>query len=152
MKLKNAPSDRAVRRSTRVETTVAIELAASCRPLRKSNSSAIAISPATRTNERDGCHELRWSGRLAATVIEAARYTCFAVTVCTTLATSSHVSTSVLDQLVELLAVEIADGFERARASRCAMRASPASNDSSARSSIWPMPLAQREDRPDDRS
>src|ERR1700753_3403408 len=32
-------------RSTRVETIVAIELAASCNPLRKSNSSATAIKP-----------------------------------------------------------------------------------------------------------
>ena len=35
----------AAARSTRVETMVAMELAASCRPLRKSNSSATAIRP-----------------------------------------------------------------------------------------------------------
>src|SRR3954454_22478 len=48
-KLKNAAQNTAYcGRSTRVETMVAIELAASCRPFRKSNSSATAISP-TRT-------------------------------------------------------------------------------------------------------
>src|ERR1700751_3111465 len=45
-KLKNAAQNTAnCGRSTRVETMVAIELAASCRPLRKSNSSATAIRP-----------------------------------------------------------------------------------------------------------
>ena len=49
MKLKNAAQNTAYcGRSTRVETMVAIELAASCRPFRKSNSSATAIRP-TRT-------------------------------------------------------------------------------------------------------
>ena len=44
-KLKNAAQATAYcGRSTRVETIVAIELAASCSPLRKSNSSATAIS------------------------------------------------------------------------------------------------------------
>src|SRR5256885_6792379 len=48
-KLKNAAQKTATTgESTRVETTVAIEFAASCRPFRKSNSSATAIS-ATRT-------------------------------------------------------------------------------------------------------
>ena len=46
MKLKNdAQSTASEGRSTRVETTVAIEFAASWRPLRKSNSSAVAIRP-----------------------------------------------------------------------------------------------------------
>ena len=46
MKLKNAAHSTAYcGRSTRVETMVAIELAASCNPLRKSNSSATAINP-----------------------------------------------------------------------------------------------------------
>src|SRR5437868_8214349 len=46
MKLKNAAHSTAYcGRSTRVETMVAIELAASCSPLRKSNSSATAIRP-----------------------------------------------------------------------------------------------------------
>ena len=46
MKLKNAAQTTAYcGRSTRVETMVAMELAASCRPLRKSNSSATAIRP-----------------------------------------------------------------------------------------------------------
>src|SRR3954453_17827366 len=46
MKLKNAAQNTAYcGRSTRVETIVAIELAASCSPLRKSNSSATAIKP-----------------------------------------------------------------------------------------------------------
>ncbi len=45
-KLKNAAQNTAYcGRSTRVETIVAIELAASCNPLRKSNSSATAINP-----------------------------------------------------------------------------------------------------------
>ncbi len=45
-KLKNAAQNTAYcGRSTRVETIVAIELAASCNPLRKSNNSATAISP-----------------------------------------------------------------------------------------------------------
>ena len=46
MKLKNAAQATAYcGRSTRVETMVAMELAASCRPLRKSKSSATAIRP-----------------------------------------------------------------------------------------------------------
>src|SRR5450631_4389548 len=45
-KLKNAAHSTAYcGRSTRVDTIVAIELAASCNPLRKSNSSATAINP-----------------------------------------------------------------------------------------------------------
>src|SRR6185437_8900085 len=45
-KLKNAAQSTAYcGRSTRVETMVAIELAASCNPLRKSNRSATAIKP-----------------------------------------------------------------------------------------------------------
>ena len=45
-KLKKAAQNTAYcGRSTRVETMVAIELAASCSPLRKSNSSATAIRP-----------------------------------------------------------------------------------------------------------
>src|SRR5262249_23918571 len=51
MKLKNAAQITATcGRSTRVETTVAIELAASCRPFNKSKISATAIS-ATRANK-----------------------------------------------------------------------------------------------------
>ena len=46
MKLKKAAQATAYcGRSTRVETMVAMELAASCRPLRKSKSSATAIRP-----------------------------------------------------------------------------------------------------------
>src|SRR4051795_8009975 len=46
MKLKKAAHNTAYcGRSTRVETMVAIELAASCNPLRKSKSSATAINP-----------------------------------------------------------------------------------------------------------
>jgi hypothetical protein len=45
MKLKNAANTTAMPgESTRVETTVAIEFAASCNPLRKSKISATAIS------------------------------------------------------------------------------------------------------------
>src|SRR5215470_6844377 len=45
-KLKKAAQATAIcGRSTRVDTMVAIELAASCRPLRKSNTSATTISP-----------------------------------------------------------------------------------------------------------
>jgi hypothetical protein len=48
MKLKNAAQKTAVPGvSTRVDTTVAIEFAASCRPFMKSNSSAMATSPNT---------------------------------------------------------------------------------------------------------
>ncbi len=48
-KLKNAAQNTAYcGRSTRVETMVAIELAASCNPLRKSNNSATEISPTRR--------------------------------------------------------------------------------------------------------
>ena len=44
-------------RNTRVETTVAIELALSCRPLRKSNSSATAIRPTSdRRADRESVH------------------------------------------------------------------------------------------------
>src|SRR6185312_5869185 len=50
-KLKNAAQTTAYcGRSTRVETMVAIEFAASCRPFRKSNSNATAINP-TRTGK-----------------------------------------------------------------------------------------------------
>ena len=46
MKLKNAAQNTAARGgSTRVETMVAIELAASCKPLRKSKTRATAIKP-----------------------------------------------------------------------------------------------------------
>ena len=46
MKLKNAAHMTAYRGlNTRVETMVAMEFAASCKPLRKSNASAITISP-----------------------------------------------------------------------------------------------------------
>src|ERR1700732_2495463 len=46
-KLKNAAQNTAYGgRKTRVDTIVAIELAASCKPLRKSNSSATTINPA----------------------------------------------------------------------------------------------------------
>jgi len=46
MKLKNAAQRTANwGRKTRVETIVAIELAASCSPLRKSNASATTIRP-----------------------------------------------------------------------------------------------------------
>src|SRR5437762_4325983 len=49
MKLKNAAQPTAYcGLSTRVDTTVAIEFAASCRPLRKSNASATAINPIRR--------------------------------------------------------------------------------------------------------
>ncbi len=45
MKLKNAAQSTAYcGRRTRVDTMVAIEFAASCRPLRKSNTSAMTIS------------------------------------------------------------------------------------------------------------
>ncbi len=58
-KLKNAAQTTAnCGRSTRVETMVAIELAASCRPFRKSNSSATAISP-TRTGRPNAASTAR---------------------------------------------------------------------------------------------
>ena len=52
MKLKNAAQITAILGdSTRVETTVAIEFAASCRPLRKSKISATATSTTMRAND-----------------------------------------------------------------------------------------------------
>ena len=52
MKLKKAAQSTAYcGRSTRVETMVAIELAASCRPFRKSNSRA---TPIRRDQQREG--------------------------------------------------------------------------------------------------
>ena len=57
MKLKNAAQSTAYcGRSTRVETIVAIELAASCRPLRKSNSSATAIRMTRTGRPERGVH------------------------------------------------------------------------------------------------
>src|SRR5262245_61544418 len=54
MKLKNAAQATAYcGRSTRVETIVAIELAASCRPFRKSNASAITISATSSVIDRE---------------------------------------------------------------------------------------------------
>ena len=51
MKLKNAAQATAYcGRSTRVDTMVAIEFAASCRPLRKSKMSAIAINAISNGN------------------------------------------------------------------------------------------------------
>ncbi|VXC91901.1 hypothetical protein SPHINGOT1_250023 [Sphingomonas sp. T1] len=53
MKLKNAAQSTAYWGfNTRVETTVAIEFAASCRPFRKSNSSAMPIRPMRTGSER----------------------------------------------------------------------------------------------------
>ncbi|MHC2407756.1 hypothetical protein ACVJGC_000347 [Bradyrhizobium diazoefficiens] len=58
-KLKKAAQNTAnCGRSTRVETMVAIELAASCRPFKKSNSSATAISP-TRTGRPNAASTAR---------------------------------------------------------------------------------------------
>src|SRR4028119_1393548 len=54
MKLKNAAQTTAYcGRSTRVDTTVAIELAASWRPFRKSNSKATPISATSNGKARD---------------------------------------------------------------------------------------------------
>ena len=51
MKLKNAAQATAYcGRSTRVDTMVAIEFAASCRPFRKSNASAMKISATSSGN------------------------------------------------------------------------------------------------------
>ena len=82
MKLKNAAQNTAYRgRSTRVETMVAIELAASCRPFRKSNSSATAIRP-IRTGRPSGVHGA------------ALPYTCSITMLLIWLATSSKRSTT----------------------------------------------------------
>ena len=60
MKLKNAAQATAYcGRSTRVETMVAMELAASCKPLRKSNASATVISPTRTGKDSDGVHRHR---------------------------------------------------------------------------------------------
>ena len=57
MKLKNAAQSTAYcGRSTRVDTIVAIELAASCNPLRKSNSSATAIKIDQNRKTKRGIH------------------------------------------------------------------------------------------------
>ena len=84
MKLKNAAQmTAALGASTRVDTTVAIEFAASCRPFMKSNSNATPIRPKM-ANEPSEASSIRL----------APGQTCLAVTVCTTLATSSHLSTT----------------------------------------------------------
>ena len=65
MKLKNAAQATAYcGRSTRVETMVAMELAASCRPLRKSKASATAISAISTGSESTDvhAHQLRRPG------------------------------------------------------------------------------------------
>ena len=78
MKLKNAAQNTAYcGRSTRVDTMVAIELAASCRPLRKSNSSATAIRSDQNRKTKRGVH------------CAALPYTCSITMVLISLATSS---------------------------------------------------------------
>ena len=85
MKLKNAAQATAYcGRSTRVETMVAIELAASCRPLRKSNASATAIS----------ADQQRQGERTASIVFPRPCYTCSMTMPCISLATSSKRSTT----------------------------------------------------------
>ncbi len=77
-KLKNAAHSTAYcGRSTRVETMVAIELAASCSPLRKSNSSATAINPDQDRKTKRGIHGA------------ALPYTCSMTMLLISLATSS---------------------------------------------------------------
>jgi hypothetical protein len=64
MKLKNAAHNTAARGGrTRVETMVAIEFAASCRPLRKSNTNATATSPNKSPRVAASMRVLRWSRR-----------------------------------------------------------------------------------------
>jgi len=77
-KLKNAAQNTAYcGRSTRVETMVAMEFAASCRPLRKSNSSATAIRP-TSTGKA-----------IVASTRPSSPYTCSMTMLLISLATSS---------------------------------------------------------------
>ena len=86
MKLKNAAQATAYcGRSTRVETMVAIELAASCSPFRKSNASATAIRPIS--TGRDSTASI-WLGS------ETETQTCSMTMPCMTLATSSKRSTT----------------------------------------------------------
>src|SRR5512143_2146319 len=85
-KLKNAAQATAYwGRSTRVETMVAIEFAASFMPLRKSNASATTIKP-----KRNG------KASAAASIVVQPRndYTCSITMPCITLATSSKRSTT----------------------------------------------------------
>ena len=86
MKLKKAAQATAYcGRSTRVDTMVAIELAASFMPLRKSNASATAIRP-----NRNG----RVSAASIVFGLAGVAYTCSMTMPCMTLATSSKRSTT----------------------------------------------------------
>ena len=77
-KLKNAAHNTAYcGRSTRVDTIVAIELAASCKPFRKSNSRATAINPIRMGRPKRGIHGA------------ALPYTCSITILLISLATSS---------------------------------------------------------------
>ncbi len=133
MKLKNAAHTTAVRgRSTRVATTVAIEFAASCRPFRKSNTSATAIS-ANKYGQSERGRVLHREDRRAAAsdVLRRDRLNLVGDVIA--------LVDDALDPFVELLAIEIADRVERACAQLGAqLRASAASNASSACSSICP--------------
>src|SRR5689334_2892139 len=106
MKLKNAAQTTAVLgRSTRVDTTVAIEFAASCSPFMKSNSSATPTRPNT-TIEPGAAGSMANSP--GSDVLRGDR-----------LDHVRHVVALVddaLDQLVELLAIDVADRIERAAA------------------------------------
>jgi hypothetical protein len=74
MKLKNAAQTTAVcGRSTRVATTVAIELAASCNPFRKSNTSATAINPIRMGRPSAAASMSSWSAQQCPTVTRAWR-------------------------------------------------------------------------------
>src|SRR5689334_16183381 len=136
MKLKNAAQTTAVLGlSTRVDTTVAIELAASCSPFMKSKSSATPTRPNT-TNEpsaivstrREPLHVLRRDRlddvRDVVALVDDA-----------------------LDKLVELLAIEIADGVERAAAELDADAREPRIERFVGGFLDVPDALAQREDR-----
>src|SRR5690242_195764 len=106
MKLKNAAQTTAVLgRSTRVDTTVAIEFAASCSPFMKSNSSATPTRPNT-TIEPGAAGSMANSP--GSDVLRGDR-----------LDHVRHVVALVddaLDQLVQLLAIDVADRIERAAA------------------------------------
>src|SRR5690349_24345396 len=105
MKLKNAAQMTAVLGfSTRVDTTVAIEFAASCSPFMKSNSSATAISAMT-ANEPSEPISIR-PGRSDVLGGDGLHDVCDVVALVD----------DALDQLVDFLAIDVADRVQRAAA------------------------------------
>ena len=138
MKLKNAAQMTAsCGCRTRVATTVAIELAASCRPFRKSNSSATAIS-ADRMGRPSA--EASIGADSSCAPGGTGDQTCLAVMRLDGVGDVVALVDDVLDELVELLAVDVADGVDGAGAQLGAQLGERRGrSDSSARPSIWPI-------------